>query len=69
MSDRTTTGAGRSSPPGRLGRFVPIVSWLPSYDRRWLGADAIAGLTLWGLVAPEAMAYAGVAGLPPQMGL
>lgn len=31
--------------------------------------DAIAGLTLWGLVVPEAMAYAGVAGLPPQAGL
>ena len=42
---------------------------MPSYQRGWLGADAIAGLTLWGLVAPEAMAYAGIAGLPPQMGL
>ena len=31
--------------------------------------DAIAGLTLWGLVVPEAMAYAGIAGLPPQAGL
>ena len=31
--------------------------------------DVIAGLTLWGLVVPEAMAYAGIAGLPPQAGL
>jgi len=54
---------------GGVGRYIPIFSWLPSYDRRWLGADVIAGVTLWGLVAPEAMAYAGVAGLPPQMGL
>ena len=54
---------------GRIGRFVPILSWSRDYDRRWLGADAIAGLTLWGLVAPEAMAYAGIAGLPPQAGL
>jgi high affinity sulfate transporter 1 len=46
-----------------------VVSWLPKYERGWLGADAIAGLTLWGLVAPEAMAYAGIAGLPPQAGL
>ena len=29
----------------------------------------IAGLTLWGLVVPEGMAYAGIAGLPPQAGL
>ena len=50
-------------------RHVPILGWLPGYDRSWLTADAIAGLTLWGLVVPEAMAYAGVAGLPPQAGL
>lgn len=29
----------------------------------------LAGLTLWGLLVPEAMAYAGIAGLPPQAGL
>ena len=55
--------------PSLLVRFVPIVSWLSKYDRAWLSADIIAGLTLWGLVAPEAMAYAGIAGLPPQAGL
>jgi len=50
-------------------RYVPIVAWLPRYDRSWLPFDAIAGLTLWGLVVPEGMAYAGIAGLPPQAGL
>jgi high affinity sulfate transporter 1 len=50
-------------------RYVPILSWLPHYDRSWLTIDAIAGLTLWGLVVPEGMAYAGIAGLPPQAGL
>src|SRR5512138_613234 len=50
-------------------RYVPILSWLPRYDRSWLTADAIAGLTLWGLVVPEAMAYAGIAGLPAEAGL
>jgi len=52
-----------------IARLVPAVSWLPSYDRSWLRLDVIAGLTLWGLVVPEAMAYAGIAGLPPQAGL
>ena len=52
-----------------LKRSVPILSWIGRYDRRWLPVDVIAGLTLWGMVVPEAMAYAGVAGLPPQMGL
>jgi sulfate permease, SulP family len=55
--------------PSALGRYVPIVQWLPRYQRTWLRADAIAGLTLWGLVVPEGMAYAGIAGLPPQAGL
>jgi high affinity sulfate transporter 1 len=50
-------------------RFIPIVSWLPDYDRSRLAFDVMAGLTLWGLVVPEAMAYAGIAGLPPQAGL
>ena len=50
-------------------RNIPILSWLPAYDRSWLSADAIAGLTVWGLIVPESMAYAGVAGLPPQFGL
>ncbi len=54
--------------PG-LGRFLPILNWLPQYDRSWLRFDIIAGLTLWGLIVPEAMAYAGIAGLPPQAGL
>jgi high affinity sulfate transporter 1 len=52
-----------------LGRYVPIVHWLPRYQRSWLRADTIAGLTLWGLVVPEGIAYAGIAGLPPQAGL
>lgn len=52
-----------------IRRFIPILSWLPRYDRSWLSVDIIAGLTLWGLVVPEAMAYAGIAGLPPQAGL
>lgn len=52
-----------------LKRNIPILSWLPAYNRSWLTADAIAGLTVWGLVEPESMAYAGVAGLPPQFGL
>jgi len=53
-----------------LQRYVPIVDWLPSYDwkedTRW---DLIAGLTVWALLVPEAMAYAGIAGVPPEAGL
>ncbi len=31
-------------PPSFLARYLPIVAWLPAYNRGWLSADAIAGL-------------------------
>ena len=65
----STTPASASKQKSTLARYLPILQWLPKYDRSWLTADLLAGLTLWGLVVPEAMAYAGVAGLPPQVGL
>jgi SulP family sulfate permease len=65
----TGTPANSSKQKSSLARSLPILQWLPKYDRSWLTADFLAGLTLWGLVVPEAMAYAGVAGLPPQAGL
>src|SRR5271163_1211673 len=55
--------------PSLLHRFVPILTWLPAYDRRWLRFDVIAGATIWGLLVPEMIAYAGLAGLPAQAGL
>jgi sulfate permease, SulP family len=65
----TTQSVQRSKPSSNLARYMPILSWLPNYNRAWLVADILAGLTLWGLVVPEGMAYAGIAGLPAQAGL
>lgn len=65
----TTTVVRATEKTAGISRFIPILSWLPRYDRSWLAVDVIAGLTLWGLAVPEAMAYAGIAGLPPQAGL
>lgn len=48
---------------------VPILAWLPAYQKQWLRGDVIAALTLWALLVPEAMAYAGIAGMPPETGL
>jgi high affinity sulfate transporter 1 len=61
--------APTTKPAAGWTRYVPILSWLPRYDRSWLSADVVAGLTLWGVVVPAGMAYAGVAELPPQAGL
>ncbi|XP_049869479.1 sodium-independent sulfate anion transporter-like [Pectinophora gossypiella] len=52
-----------------LLRRVPILSWLPQYSLRSGLADIIAGVTVGLTVIPQAIAYAGVAGLPPQYGL
>jgi high affinity sulfate transporter 1 len=55
--------------PGAFARVLPIFEWLPNYDPGWLRADVIAGLTLWGFLVPEAIAYAAMAGAPLQAGL
>ena len=53
----------------RLSQWVPITRWLPHYDRSWFTADVVAGLTVWGFLVPEGIAYSGLAGLPAQAGL
>ena len=50
-------------------RFVPISVWLTGYQRGFLLPDLIAALTVWALMVPEAMAYASIAGMPPETGL
>jgi high affinity sulfate transporter 1 len=55
-----------AKPNSVLTRYFPILSWLPRYDRSWLRLDLIAGLTIVALLVPEGMAYAQIAGVPPQ---
>ncbi len=52
-----------------LTAWVPAVGWLRRYDRAWLRADIIAAVTVWAVVVPQAIAYAGIAGLEPGSGL
>ena len=52
-----------------LQRYLPILRWLPEYKPSWLRYDLISGLTIWAVLVPQAMAYAGIAGVPPIMGL
>jgi sulfate permease, SulP family len=62
----TTATVQRAGPARGLSRFLPILTWLPGYQRGWLRGDFIAGLTILALLIPEGMAYAELAGLPPQ---
>jgi sulfate permease, SulP family len=52
-----------------MRNLVPALDWLKAYQRSWLGADTVAGLTTAAIVIPKAMAYATIAGLPLQVGL
>src|ERR1700757_3111478 len=56
-------------PPSTAQRLLPVLGWLPNYRRDWLLPDALAGLAVWAVMVPEAMAYAGILGVPPIMGL
>jgi high affinity sulfate transporter 1 len=46
-----------------------LPGWLRSYRRAWLAHDLVAGVIVWGVVTPQAVAYAQIAGLPPSAGL
>ncbi|MGM0614549.1 MAG: SulP family inorganic anion transporter [Pseudomonadota bacterium] len=52
-----------------IKRYFPILSWLPHYHRRLLGADVLAGLIVTMMVIPQSLAYALLAGLPAVVGL
>jgi SulP family sulfate permease len=58
-----------SKAPGLLRRYLPVLDWLPGYERRSLKADAVAGLSVWALLVPQSLAYATLAGVPVQYGL
>ena len=64
MAGEAPPGAGRDR-----WRFVPIVGWLRSYDRRWLRGDLVAGVAVAALIVPKNLGYAGIAGIPLQNGL
>ena len=52
-----------------LRKYIPIATWLLKYQPNFFRSDIISGITVWGVVVPAAMAYAELAGLPPQAGL
>ncbi len=48
---------------------LSIFTSLREYRRGWLRGDAVAGLTVWAVLVPEALAYASIAGVSPVVGL
>jgi sulfate permease, SulP family len=60
-------GAQQAAQRRGIASFLPILTWLPGYDRKWLRTDLIAGITITALLVPEGMAYAELAGMPPEV--
>jgi high affinity sulfate transporter 1 len=52
-----------------LRRFVPILGWLPKYDRSLMRGDLAAGIAVTALIVPKNLGYAEIAGVPVQNGL
>jgi SulP family sulfate permease len=70
MSDTPvgTVSETQRAPFGRLALFPPA-HWLSVYRREWVKSDLIAGVTLAAYAVPVSLAYATLAGLPPQHGI
>jgi SulP family sulfate permease len=50
-------------------KFLPFLAWLPHQSRGSAGRDALVGLSGAILALPQSIAYALIAGLPPEYGL
>ncbi|MGZ8135869.1 MAG: SulP family inorganic anion transporter [Methylococcaceae bacterium] len=53
----------------RITKYLPIIGWLKTYDRQDINGDLFAGVITAILLVPQGIAYAILAGLPPQLGL
>ncbi len=59
----------RSVEASVLARFLPFLDWTRGYDRETLIHDGIAAAVVTLMLIPQSLAYAMLAGLPPQIGL
>jgi len=53
----------------KLANWLPLLTSLCSYNREQAGRDLLAALLVSLLLTPQALAYAQLAGLPPEAGL
>lgn len=65
----TTIPTTKREQKSRLSRYLPVLNWGRAYQKEWLSGDLLAGLIVAIMLVPQGMAYALLAGLPPQVGL
>lgn len=63
------TSAANPQRQQTLARYFPILQWGRSYDRHALTSDSMAAVIVTIMLIPQSLAYALLAGLPPEMGL
>ena len=66
---RQASNLGGKAPVRGWRAAFPPAQWLATYRPQWLAHDAIAGVTLAAYGIPVSLAYASLAGLPPQSGI
>ena len=69
MRDRVRAAASGVTLRGLVGRYVPSAAWVRSYHPSHAPRDLVAALTVWAVVVPQSLAYASLAGVPPEIGL
>lgn len=75
MARRAARVSGAHDPPGAapggkgLARFFPVLDWGRRYDAQSLSEDALAAAIVTIMLIPQSLAYALLAGLPPEAGL
>ena len=71
MTEQTQSAGelANASPVSGWRAAFPPAQWLATYQPQWLANDAIAGVTLAAYGIPVSLAYASLAGLPPQYGI
>jgi high affinity sulfate transporter 1 len=67
--DPTNTTVSSPAKASRWKAIFPPSQWVPAYQASWLKDDLFAGITLAAYAVPVALAYAALAGLPPQVGV
>ncbi|MFZ4759473.1 MAG: SulP family inorganic anion transporter, partial [Burkholderiaceae bacterium] len=71
MAGPTRDGRLMAVPSARRRRFsrLPMLDWASNYDRTTLAGDLLAALIVTVMLIPQSLAYALLAGLPPEVGL
>ena len=52
-----------------FARYIPALAWIKHYNRGQFSQDATAALIVTMLLIPQSLAYAMLAGVPPEVGL